>query len=74
MLEETYELIGEGFRAMVTCPFGPQRGLALFPRKSVVSEETASEGMPEDMLNGCYDEAAEFVQGADHQGTPTSFD
>jgi predicted dehydrogenase len=62
MLEETYELIGEGFRALVTCPFGPQRGLHCFRENRLALVETASESMPEDMLNGCYDEAAEFVR------------
>lgn len=61
MLEETYELIGEGYRAMVTCPFGPQRELRCFRENRLVSEEVASEGIPEDVLNGCYDEAAEFI-------------
>jgi hypothetical protein len=27
----------------------------------MVIEET-SDGMPEELLNGCYDEAAEFIQ------------
>jgi predicted dehydrogenase len=62
MLEETYELIGEGFRASVTCPFGPQRGLRCFRENRLELVETASEGMPEDVLNGCYDEAAEFIR------------
>jgi predicted dehydrogenase len=62
MLEETYELIGEGFRAVVTCPFGPQRGLRCFRENRLALMETASESMPEDVLNGCYDEAAEFIR------------
>ncbi len=62
MLEETYELIGEGFRAVVTCPFGPQRGLRCFRENRLARMETASESMPEDVLNGCYDEAAEFIR------------
>ena len=62
MLEETYELIGEGFRAIVTCPFGPQRGWRCFRENLLVIGETASETMPEDVLNGCYDEAAAFIR------------
>ena len=62
MLEETYELIGEGFRALVTCPFGPERGLRCFRENRLALAETASESTPEDVLNGCYDEAAEFVR------------
>jgi myo-inositol 2-dehydrogenase / D-chiro-inositol 1-dehydrogenase len=62
MLEETYELIGEGFRASVTCPFGPERGLRCFRENRLVLVEAASEGSPEDVLNGCYDEASEFIR------------
>ncbi len=62
MLEETYELIGEGFRASVTCPFGPERGLRCFRENRLVLAEAASENIPEDVLNGCYDEAAEFIR------------
>jgi predicted dehydrogenase len=62
MLEETYELIGEGFRASVTCPFGPERGLRCFRENRLALEEAASESILEDVLNGCYDEAAEFIQ------------
>jgi hypothetical protein len=29
--------------------------------------ETAIEGMPEDVLNGCYDEAAEFIRALTRQ-------
>lgn len=62
MLEETYELIGEGFRASVTCPFGPERGLRCFRENRLALEEAASESIPEDVLNGCYDEASEFIR------------
>jgi predicted dehydrogenase len=62
MLEETYELIGEGFRASITCPFGPERGLRCFRENRLVLVETASESIPEDVLNGCYDEASEFIR------------
>lgn len=61
MVEETYDLFGDGFRATVTCPFGPQRGWHGFRDNHLVVEEVASEGMTEDFLNGCYDETAEFV-------------
>lgn len=62
MMEETYELIGEGFRALVTAPFGLQRGWRGFRDNLLEEEEIASPGMPEDVLNGCYDEAAEFIR------------
>jgi predicted dehydrogenase len=61
VLEETYELVGEGFRAIVTCPFGPQRAWRAFRENRLVVEETASGNTPEEVLNGCYDEAAEFI-------------
>lgn len=60
VLDETYELVGEGYRVLVTCPFGPQRGVRCFREGKLVVEESA-EGMPEDVLNGCYDEAAAFI-------------
>jgi predicted dehydrogenase len=60
VLDETYELIGEGYRVLVTCPFGPQRGVRCFREDRLVVEESA-EGMPEDVLNGCYDEASAFI-------------
>jgi len=69
MLEETYELIGEGFRTVVTCPFGPQRVWRAFRDNSVVVEEVASD-TPEDVLNGCYDEAAEFISALTEKRNP----
>lgn len=60
--EETYELIGEGFRAVVTCPFGPKRGFRCFRENQVVLEEYESEQTHEDVVNGFYDEAAAFIR------------
>jgi predicted dehydrogenase len=62
MLEETYELIGEGFRAVVTCPFGPERGVRCFRENRLALSEAASANPPEDVLNGCHDEATEFIR------------
>jgi predicted dehydrogenase len=70
MLEETYELIGEGFRATVTCPFGPERGWRCFQDNRVVSKETAPDDMAEDILNGCYDEGTEFIRALTMKDTP----
>ena len=70
MLEETYELFGEGFRASVTCPFGPERVWRCFRENRLVVEEAAPEGMAEDVLNGCYDEAAEFVWALTSKDVP----
>src|SRR5882757_5565313 len=61
MAEETYDLLGDGFRASVTCPFGAQRGWRCYKDGQLISEEIAAE-VPEDVLNGCCDEAAEFIR------------
>jgi len=71
MLEETYELIGEGFRALVTCPFGPRRGWHGFEDNRLVLEEVAPEGCDEDVLNGFYDEAANFVRAVARKTLPS---
>jgi predicted dehydrogenase len=62
MVEETYDLFGEGFRASVTCPFGTQRSWRCFRDGRLISDEVATAETPEDMVNGCYDEAAEFIR------------
>jgi predicted dehydrogenase len=62
MLEETYELFGDGFRVSVTCPFGRKRGWLAHREGIVVEEEVAPADMPEDVLNGCYDETSAFIE------------
>jgi predicted dehydrogenase len=62
MLEETYELVGDGFRASVTSPFGQPLSLRCWQRNTVTLEEIASIDAPEDVMNGSYNEAAEFVR------------
>ena len=62
VLEETYELFGEGYRATVTCPFGAQRGWRAFQENRLVIDESAPSDMPEDVLNGCYDEASALIE------------
>ena len=61
MLEETYELSGQNFRAMVTAPFGPERGLWCYHENRLALHET-SESTPEDVLSGFYDEAAALIR------------
>ncbi len=61
MRDETYELFGEGFRAVVTCPFGPQRGFRCFRENRVVLEEHETPATAEDVINGFYDEAANLI-------------
>ena len=70
VLEETYELFGEGFRAVVTCPFGPQRSVGCFRDNKLVLEEIAGDDMPEDVLNGCYDETVEFIRAVSKKEAP----
>jgi predicted dehydrogenase len=60
--DETYEMYGEGFRAVVTCPFGPQRGFRCFRGNRVVLEEHESPSTTEDVINGFYDEAANLIR------------
>jgi predicted dehydrogenase len=62
MVEETYDLFGDGFRASVTCPFGPQLGWRCFRDGRLVEAETVVAETPEDIVNGCYDEAAAFLE------------
>jgi predicted dehydrogenase len=61
MVEETYDLFGEGFHARVTCPFGRKRGWLAYRNGALVIEEWASGDTAEDTLNGCYGETAAFI-------------
>lgn len=61
MLEESYELIGEGFRAIVTSPFGAQRGLRCYRESRLVLEES-DHGVSEDVVFGFYDETVAFIR------------
>ena len=69
MVEETYDLFGDGFRASVTCPFGPQLGWRCFRDGRLVEAENVPAETPEDIVNGCYDEAAAFIEALSG-GTP----
>ena len=62
MVEETYDLFGDGFRASVTCPFGPQLGWRGFRDGRLVEAKDVTTDTPEDIANGCYDEAASFIK------------
>lgn len=61
MVEESYELFGEGFRTRVTAGSGTQRSLECWLRGKLVLDERASEDEPEDLRNGAYQEVEEFV-------------
>jgi virulence factor len=69
MVEETYELFGDGFRASVTCPFGPQLGWRRFRDGRLIEAENVPAETPEDIVNGCYEETAAFIEGLSG-GTP----
>jgi predicted dehydrogenase len=69
MVEETYDLFGDGFRASVTCPFGPRLGWRCFREGRLVEAEDLPAETTEDIVNGCYDEAAAFIEALSG-GTP----
>jgi predicted dehydrogenase len=62
MVEESYELFGEGFRARVVAGSGPQRSLQCWRDGQMEIESQSSEDEPEDLRNGAYEEVIEFVQ------------
>lgn len=64
MVEETYDLFGEGFRASVTAPFGLRRGWRGFREGRIAAEEIASGDIPEDIIQGFYDETSAFIQSS----------
>jgi len=70
MLEETYELIGDGFRSVVTSPFGPQRSLRCYQENRLVLEEIAGSDTPEDVIHGFYGEVVELVRALTTQQRP----
>ena len=69
MVEESYELFGEGFRAQVVAGSGPQRSLVCWRDGQVELEQYSSDSDPEDLRNGSYQEVVEFVQAL-KAGTP----
>ena len=69
VIEESYELFGEGFRARVVAGSGPQRSLHCWRGGRLEVEEFADESAPEDLRSGAYEEVLEFV-GALRAGRP----
>lgn len=67
VIEESYELFGEGFRAKVVAGSGPQRSLHCWRDGRLEVEEFADEATPEDLRSGAYEEVLEFV-GALREG------
>ena len=73
MVEESYELFGEGFRARVTAGSGTQRALQCWRGGQLEVDERASDDEPEHRRNGSYEEVVEFVRAlkAGAQPRPT---
>jgi len=70
LVEETYELAGGGFRAVITSPFGPQRSLRCYHENRLVLEEIAGSETPEDVTQGFYGEATELIRALSHGKRP----
>lgn len=70
MVEESYELFGEGFRAQVVAGSGPQRSLRCWRGGTLEWEKLSSRAEPEDLRNGAYEEVAEFVQALESGRRP----
>ena len=70
MVEETYDLSGEGFHVSVTCPFGRKRGWSAYRNGALVTEESASADLAEDLSNGCYHETAAFIRALREGSVP----
>src|SRR5437899_424018 len=70
LVEETYELIGDGFRAVITSPFGPQRSLRCYRENQLVLEDMAGKETPEDVTLGFYGETTALIEALSHGKRP----
>ena len=70
MVEESYELFGEGCRARVTAGSGTQRSLECWADGEQVIVSLASKEEPEDLRNGAYQEVEEFVRALQSGSRP----
>jgi predicted dehydrogenase len=70
IVEETYELTGDGFRAVITCPFGHHRSLRCYQENRLVLEEIAGSSTPEDVTHGFYGEATELIHALSRARRP----
>ncbi len=71
VLEETYELFGDGFRVVITTPFGPQRFVRCFQSNDLALEEIVGPEAREDVVNGFYGEVTELVEAFLHNRRPS---
>jgi predicted dehydrogenase len=62
MVEESYELFGEGCRTRVTASSGTQRSLECWADGERIIASQVTEDEPEDLRNGAYQEIEEFVR------------
>ena len=62
MVEESYEMFGEGYRARVVAGSGTQRSLECWRAGKLELEKYSSDAEPEDLRNGAFEEVVEFVQ------------
>jgi predicted dehydrogenase len=62
MVEESYEMFGDGCRAHITAGSGTQRSLECWANGEQVIASHATEDEPEDLRNGSYQEVEEFVR------------
>ncbi len=62
MVEESYELFGEGCRARVVAGSGPQLSLHCWENGELTIETRAAADQPEDLRSGAYQEVEEFVR------------
>jgi hypothetical protein len=62
MVQETYQLAGDGFCCSITSPFGQPLSMYCWRGNKLVLEEIPSIDTPEDVLNGGYHEVIEFVR------------
>jgi len=70
MVEESYEIFGEGVRARVTAGSGPQRTLDCWRDGQLVTHAKASDDDPEFLRNGSYQEVEEFVGAIQNGNRP----
>jgi predicted dehydrogenase len=70
VVEETYELFGDGRSARVVCGSGSQRSLRLVRRGMVEADTRASDDEPEHHRNGSYAEVVELVEALRTGRTP----
>lgn len=61
VIEESYEMFGEGFRVRVVAGSGPQRSLHCWRGGRLEVEESADDETSEDLRSGAFEEVIEFV-------------